>query len=44
VDATKVQAILEQGVLHLVLPKAESVKPHRIPVQGNNGEAKAPRL
>lgn len=38
VDAGKVQARLEQGVLHLVLPKAESVKPHRVPVQGANGQ------
>ena len=38
VDAGKVQARLEQGVLRLVLPKAESVKPHRVPVQGANGE------
>lgn len=42
VDAAKVQARLEQGVLHLVLPKTESVKPHRVPVQGANGEI-APR-
>lgn len=38
VDASKVEARLEQGVLRLVLPKTESVKPHRIPVQGGNGE------
>jgi|SRR5579875_1138702 HSP20 family protein len=38
VDAGKVQARLEHGVLRLTLPKAESVKPHRIPVQGINGE------
>lgn len=38
VDAGKVQARLEQGVLRLVLPKAESVKPQRVPVQGTNGE------
>jgi len=38
VDAGKVQARLEQGVLRLVLPKSDSVKPHRVPVQGANGE------
>ncbi|HZV04231.1 MAG TPA: Hsp20/alpha crystallin family protein [Gemmataceae bacterium] len=38
VDAGKVEARLEQGVLRLVLPKTEAVKPHRIPVQGANGE------
>ena len=38
VDAGKVDARLEQGVLRLVLPKVEGVKPHRIPVQGANGE------
>lgn len=38
VDAGKVEARLDQGVLRLVLPKAESVKPHRVAVQGvNNG-------
>ena len=42
VDADKVQARLEHGVLHLLLPKAESVKPHRIPVKGTNGEAITP--
>lgn len=44
VDANKVQAFLEQGVLRLVLPKAESVKPHRVPVRGGNGEAITPIL
>ena len=38
VDAGKVEARLEQGVLRLILPKSEAVKPHRIPVQGANGE------
>jgi HSP20 family protein len=33
VDADKVEARLEHGVLHLTLPKAEEVKAHRIPVQ-----------
>jgi HSP20 family protein len=33
VDADNVEARLEQGVLRLKLPKAESVKAHRIPVR-----------
>jgi HSP20 family protein len=44
VDADKVQARLENGVLCLVLPKTEAVKPHRIPVHGGNGEANTPML
>ncbi|MGH7172913.1 MAG: Hsp20/alpha crystallin family protein [Gemmataceae bacterium] len=39
VDADKVQARLEHGVLRLLLPKAESLKAHRIPVKDANGEA-----
>jgi HSP20 family protein len=39
VDPAKVEARLDQGVLRLVLPKTESAKPHRVPVQGANGEA-----
>lgn len=38
VDAEKVQARLERGVLRLILPKAESVQSHRIPVQDANEE------
>lgn len=38
VDAGKVQARLEQGVLRLILPKTEAVKPHRVAVLGANGE------
>jgi HSP20 family protein len=44
VDAGKVEARLEQGVLRLVLPKSEAVRPHRIPVQGANGETLTPLL
>jgi HSP20 family protein len=44
VNAAKVQALLEQGVLRLILPKAESVKPQRIPVQPANGETLTPIL
>ena len=38
VEADKVQARLDQGVLRLVLPKTETVKPHRVPVQTPNGQ------
>lgn len=34
VQADKVQARFEHGVLHLTLPKAEHVKPRRITVKG----------
>ncbi|HWG46504.1 MAG TPA: Hsp20/alpha crystallin family protein [Gemmataceae bacterium] len=34
VDADKIEARLEHGVLRLTLPKMEAVKPRRIPVQG----------
>lgn len=44
VNADKVQARLEHGVLRVVLPKAESVRPHRIPVREGNGEAIKPEL
>lgn len=44
VDPDQVQARLEQGVLRLLLPKAEAVKPHRIPVKGDNGQALTPIL
>jgi HSP20 family molecular chaperone IbpA len=33
-----VEARLDHGVLRLILPKTEAVKPHRVPVQGANGE------
>jgi HSP20 family protein len=39
VDSEKVEARLEHGVLHLLLPKSEAVKPHRIAVQGANGDS-----
>jgi HSP20 family protein len=42
VDAAKVEARLDQGVLRLVLPKTEAVKPHRVPVQGADGEIRTP--
>jgi HSP20 family protein len=34
VDADKIEARLEHGVLRLTLPKMEAGKPRRIPVQG----------
>jgi HSP20 family protein len=34
VDADKVSARFEQGVLKLTLPKSEAAKPRRINVQG----------
>ena len=39
VDANKVQAELENGVLTLTLPKAESVKPRKIQIKASQGEA-----
>jgi HSP20 family protein len=42
VDAAKVEARLDHGVLRLILPKTEAVKPHRVPVQGANGETRTP--
>ena len=32
IDTTKITAKMEQGILHLTLPKAEQVKPRRIQV------------
>ena len=34
VDTSKIAAKIEQGILTLTLPKAESVKPRNIPVAG----------
>jgi HSP20 family protein len=44
VDAEKAQARLERGVLCLLLPKAESVQSHRIPVQETNEETTENKL
>jgi len=35
VDADKVEARFEQGVLHVTLPKAEAARPRRIAVKGD---------
>jgi HSP20 family protein len=37
VDADKVEAKLENGLLYLTLPKAEEARPRRIAVRGGNG-------
>lgn len=34
IDASKIEATLANGVLHLTLPKADSVKSRRIPIRG----------
>ena len=34
IDSTKIEATLSHGVLHLMLPKAESVKTRRVPIRG----------
>lgn len=36
VDAAKISATLEHGVLHLDLPKVEAVKPHKIAIQASS--------
>jgi HSP20 family protein len=33
-DTEKVRARFENGVLHVILPKAEAAKPRRIPIEG----------
>ncbi len=40
IDPTKVEATFENGVLQLVLPKAENVKPRTIKVNATNGNTK----
>jgi hypothetical protein len=39
VEGDKAQAIFEDGVLTLRIPKAEEVKPRQIRIQPGNGEA-----
>ena len=41
VDANKAEARFENGVLHLILPKAEANRPHRIKVAGAPDEVTA---
>jgi HSP20 family protein len=38
VDADKVEAAYQDGVLRLTLPKAEAAQPKRIPVKTGNGK------
>jgi HSP20 family protein len=40
IDPTKVEATFENGVLQLVLPKAENVKPRMIKVNATNANSK----
>ena len=40
IDPAKVEAAFENGVLHLVLPKAESTKPRTIKVNAMNASTK----
>ena len=40
IDPTKVEATFENGVLQLVLPKAENVKPRTIKVNATSGNSK----
>jgi HSP20 family protein len=39
-----VQAALSDGVLELRIPKPESLKPHRIPIQARDGDASRPQV
>ena len=41
VDADKVEAQLQNGVLVITLPKAESAQPRRIVVESKNGQGQA---
>jgi HSP20 family protein len=40
IEPTKVEATADNGVLHLVLPKAENVKPRTIKVNATSGNSK----
>lgn len=44
VDAAKAEASFENGVLRLVLPKAEAAKPRQIQVQARSTNAEAPAI
>jgi|RhiMetdeSRZDD1v2_1073273.scaffolds.fasta_scaffold06519_14 HSP20 family protein len=41
IDPTKVEATFENGVLHLVLPKAENMKPRTIKINATNPKTNA---
>jgi HSP20 family protein len=40
IEPTKVEATFENGVLHLVLPKAENMKPRTIKINATNANSK----
>jgi HSP20 family protein len=41
IDAEKTQAMLEEGILHITVPKAESTKPRRIEVKASSPKQEA---
>jgi hypothetical protein len=42
--ADAIQAALTHGVLELRIPKPESLKPHRIPIQARTGDGAQPQV
>jgi HSP20 family protein len=43
-DPDAVQAALSNGVLELRIPKPETLKPHRIPIQARDGDGAQPQV
>jgi HSP20 family protein len=43
-DPDAVQAALSNGVLELRIPKPETLKPHRIPIQARDGDGSQPQV
>ena len=41
VDAAKADASFENGIVRIVLPKAERAKPHKIAIKAGNGQQEA---
>ena len=41
VDAGKADASFENGIVRIMLPKAERAKPHKIAIKANNGQQEA---
>jgi HSP20 family protein len=41
VDAAKADASFENGIVRIVLPKAERAKPHKIAIKTENGQQEA---